>query len=363
MVRACQKEQRHSRIGATALYSRALSRLDRRSDSLPAFAGVHARAGHTTAAARLQPLAERILSALPGRRQGWIAIWALVPWLNAGANLALDTETKSAVWGQSGTVVVLNYAALSVAIALAIWGSRRIAARVEESCGTVPFREVDSVTAPLLGAVGVAVAFGTSAFVEDGAIAAVLRGVTWLVVGAALWTFLWTYVSLQLGLYRLGGEHVTDAARVDPGLGLRPLGNVAFTGLWILLAWLVPLVLTGLSDVVGVAIGAAVLAAALATFFLSLVRLHRRMVEAKAEELTLARELYAQAYAPVRETPTLETLERQRTLLAAADALETRAKAIHDWPIDEGTLARVITIATSVVAITIGRLILDPFGL
>jgi hypothetical protein len=44
-------------------------------------------------------------------------------------------------------------------------------------------------------------------------------------------------------------------------------------------------------------------------------------------------------------------------------ALEKRAQAIHEWPIDEGILARVITIATSVIAITIGRLILDPLGL
>jgi len=79
--------------------------------------------------------------------------------------------------------------------------------------------------------------------------------------------------------------------------------------------------------------------------------------------LKLARDLYAQAYAPVRARPTLETLEQQRNLLSAADALEKRAKAIHDWPIDEGTFARVITIATSVVAILIGRLILGPLGL
>jgi hypothetical protein len=46
---------------------------------------------------------------------------------------------------------------------------------------------------------------------------------------------------------------------MDPGLGLRPLGDVAFMGLWILLASLVPLVLTGLPDVVGVVIGVAVL--------------------------------------------------------------------------------------------------------
>jgi hypothetical protein len=130
-----------------------------------------------------------------------------------------------------------------------------------------------------------------------------------------------------------------------------------------LLAWLVPVVLTGLPDVVGFAIGVIVLAGALATFFLSLVRLHRQMVNVKEGELAIARELFAEAYQPVRTAPTLEALERQHRLLSAADALEKRAGAIHEWPIDEGTVARVITIATSVIAITVGRLILDPFGL
>lgn len=311
----------------------------------------------------LQPLTERVLGALPGARSAWVAAWALVPWANGAVNLVLDTESKSAVWEQSGTLVVLNYAAVSLAVVLSIWGSRRIARRLEELGRGGHFRELNSVAAPLLGACSTAVAFGITAFVQDGVIAALLRGATWLVVGAALWSFLWTFVPIQAGLYRLGGEPVDDAARMDPGLGLRPFGDVAFTGLWVLLAWLVPLVLTGLPDDVGFGIGVAVLALALATFFLSLVRLHHRMVEVKAEELALARDLYAQAYGPVRESPTLETLERQRSLLSAADALEQRAKAIHDWPIDEGTFARVLTIATSVVAITIGRLILDPFGL
>jgi hypothetical protein len=130
-----------------------------------------------------------------------------------------------------------------------------------------------------------------------------------------------------------------------------------------LLAWLVPVLLTGLPDIVGVAIGVLVLGGALATFFLSLLRIHRQMVEVKASELAIARELYAQAYEPVRAARTLEVLERQARLLGAADALEKRARAIYEWPIDEGTLARVITIATSVIAITIGRLILDPLGL
>jgi hypothetical protein len=76
-----------------------------------------------------------------------------------------------------------------------------------------------------------------------------------------------------------------------------------------------------------------------------------------------ARDLYAQAYEPVRTTPSLEVLEQQHSLLSAADALEKRARAIHDWPIEEGTWAWVIGIATSVVAIAYARLILNPLGL
>jgi hypothetical protein len=304
----------------------------------------------------------------------WILAWALIPWLNAGANLLLETEARSAVWEQSRTFVILNYAALSSAIAIVLWGAARIARRLE----TLPaatlnvldidtsdrFRDVNSVAGPLVGAAATAIAFGVTALVEDGVTSALLRGATWFPVGVALWSFLWTYASLCLGLDRLGRERIRSAAAVgDSTLGLRPLGGVAFTGLWMLLAWLVPLLLTGLPDIVGVVIGVVVLGGALAAFLLSLLRLHRRMVEVKESELAAARELYAEAYEPVRTAPTLEALERQHTLLSAADSLDKRAHAIHEWPIDEGIVARVITISTSVMAITVARLILDPLGL
>jgi hypothetical protein len=87
------------------------------------------------------------------------------------------------------------------------------------------------------------------------------------------------------------------------------------------------------------------------------------MVAVKEAEVASARELYAQAYEPVRTEGTLEALERQHSLLSAAEALEQRARAIHDWPIDEGTWAWVITLATSVVAITVGRLVVNTLGL
>ena len=75
---------------------------------------------------RLRPVTERILGRLPGPRALWIAVWALAPWLNAGANLLLETGERSAVWEQSRVLVVLNYAALSFAVVMALWGTERI---------------------------------------------------------------------------------------------------------------------------------------------------------------------------------------------------------------------------------------------
>lgn len=60
---------------------------------------------------QLRPLTERVLGRLPGSpRTVWIVAWAAVPWLNAGANLLLEDEARSAVWEQSGVLVALNYA-------------------------------------------------------------------------------------------------------------------------------------------------------------------------------------------------------------------------------------------------------------
>jgi hypothetical protein len=87
------------------------------------------------------------------------------------------------------------------------------------------------------------------------------------------------------------------------------------------------------------------------------------MVEVKERELAMARALYAEAYKAVRVKATLDALERQRALLAGADALEKRAEAIHEWPVDQGTLAVVFGITTSMVAVVIARLVLSLAGL
>jgi hypothetical protein len=321
----------------------------------------------------LHPVSERVLATLGRRRRLGIAVWALVPWVNAGVNLLLGDRT-SAVWEQGAVLVVLNYGALSLAVALSLWGARHIARRLEDlqvetselliGEASEPFRGVNSVVGPVFASGVTAAALGVTALVQEGVVPAVVRGTTWFVLGIALFSFVWTYGATLLGINLLGRARLDpEALHVDPGLGLQPLGAVASTGLWMLLAWLVPVLLTGLPDVVGAVIGGLVLAAALATFFLSMVGLHRQMVAVKKDELAVARELYAKAYQPVHASPTLDTLEQQRNLLSAADALEKRASSIHEWPFAERTPTLVITVITSVTAMIIGRLILDPLGL
>ena len=323
---------------------------------------------------RLRPVSDRILARLGGRRAAWIAAWALVPRANAGANLLLGSDRTSAVWEQSTVLVVLNYAALSFGVLVVLWGAALIARRLEAlrdatsdllvGEASEPFRGVSSVAGPLVASALTAVTFGGVTLVDEGWLPALVRGATWFVLGVALFGFVWTYGALLLGLDRLGRARLDpDALHVEPGLGLQPLGGVASTGLWMLLVWLVPVVVTGLPDVAGAVIGMLVLAAVLASFFLSMVGLHRQMVAVKRGQLAVVRGLYAQAYAPVHAAPTLEALERQRTLLAAADALEKRASAIHEWPFAERTTTLVSTVVTIVTAMTIGRLILDPLGL
>jgi hypothetical protein len=321
------------------------------------------------------PLTERILSRLPGPRLAWVVAWALVPWLNLAVILAVGAGG----WARPGVPLaeVLNRTAVSLAVLLSLWG----AARITDELGTLRpalanvveqqepeverlFHGIDSTLVPLLLTAAAVVVLPLDEALAGQPVAALIQAATWVVLGIPLWTAVWVYLTLQIGLNRLGRGHLTlEAYRGDRSLGLRPVGRLAFTGFWMLFGSVGPLVLTGSSDLPGVVVGSGVLVAGVGLFFLSLRRLNRQMVAAKQRELERALDLYTQAYQAVRAEPTLEVLQRQVGLLSAAEALEKRAERIQEWPFDEATFARVVTIASSVAAIIIGRLILGPAGL
>ena len=322
------------------------------------------------------PLTERILSRLPGPRVAWMLVWALVPWVNLLAVRVTGAEDWAGT-GATPAAEVLNRAAVSCAILLSLWGAARITDELrrvgmaltevveqDERDVHALFRGVDSTIAPLLlTAAGVLVLPLDEALTGEPR-AAVIQAVTWVVIGIPLWTAVWVYLTLQLGFDRLGrGQLTLLGYRGDRSLGLRPVGRLAFTGFWMLLGSVGPLVLTNASDPPGVILGITVLVVGVGLFFLSLRRLNRQMGAVKQRELDLARDLYMQAYETVRHQPTLQVLQGQVGLLNAAEALEKRAERIQEWPFDEATFARVITIASSAAATIIARFLLDPIGL
>jgi hypothetical protein len=319
-----------------------------------------------------RPLTEKVLSRLPGPRRLWIVVWALVPWLNL-AVVALPNG-----FGQGRLMnplaEILNRAAVSVAILLSLWGTARIFERLrrlppvlsavieqDERDVAALFRGMDSKAVPLvLTAASVLILPIDEALTGD-IRAALIQALTWMIIGIPLWTAIWTYLSVQLGLRSLGRGHLTlQTYQGDRSLGLRPVGQLAFTGFWLLLGVVAPLVVTNASDIPGAAVGILVLLAGLALFFLSLRGVHRQMVIIKHRELDIARALYMQAYQQVRDQPTLKVLEQQAGLLTAAEALEKRAERIQAWPFDETTFAQVLTIASSATAGILARLIADP---
>jgi hypothetical protein len=304
----------------------------------------------------------------------WAGLWAAVPWFNLAV---LTTWAATWAWDDIPLAEILNRTAVTFAILLSLWGSARIATElrrlqddlvqvVEQDQPDVErlFGGVDNVVAPLLLTVAVGLVLPLDELLRGEPTEAVIQLVTWLVIGLPLATALWLYLVLQVGLTRLGRGHLTlQGYHGDRSLGLQPVGRLAFTGFWTLFGAIGPLVLTGFSDPPVVAVGSAVLVAGVVMFFVSLQGLHRQMEAVRKRELDRALTLYQRAYEQVQQTPTLEVLQQQAGMLNAAESLEKRAERIQAWPFDEATFARVITIASSVAAVIIARLILAPAGL
>jgi hypothetical protein len=151
------------------------------------------------------------------------------------------------------------------------------------------FGGVDSGTVPLLLTVAIGVVLPVDEFLAGEPEAAIIQTATWLLIGIPLSTAVWVYVILQLGLNRLGRRRMTmPAYRGDRTLGMQPVGSLAFTGFWMLVGAVTPLILTGVSDLRSVLVGILVLTAGVALFFLSLRGLHSQMAMVKRQEVDLA---------------------------------------------------------------------------
>lgn len=324
------------------------------------------------------PLTERILATFPGSRWIWIVLWSLlaVPltFFLLRVIAAVEPTSEALAGGQPG---LWESAAIVNATLLSLWGARKLAGDLERTEPAIsrltldegpkadrPIRGMDSLLGPMALTFALVGLNAALIGLEYGWRIALVTFPINFVIELPLLTFFWAYASVLVGLNRLGRHRLRlDATPGDRTLGLRPVGRLAFTGFWIFSVGFAPILIVTATSTPTLVLNLVFFLIGFALFLLSLNRLHQQMVEAKRTHMELARQLYADAYAPLVRSPRVRTLQAQTPLLTAAESLEKRSAGIQEWPFDEVLTGRIAIIVTSVVATVIARIILDALEL
>jgi hypothetical protein len=328
----------------------------------------------TTADSSRLLLTERILAALPGPRAAWVIVWALVAVVRLGVLLLIVNATGIAVESQASVASSLGQAILGYVILVVLLGTPVLVRRAYELdpvlMAVAPsrpaatwFARMTSVAGPLLlVAIGVAASV-PSTFAEFGVVVAIVDVVLLATVMLPIMTFVWAYATLLLGLDRLGRTELQLADfPQDRALGLGGIGSVAMTGFWVLVVGAAPLLIFAGGDLVTLGTSVTTLAVVVGLFILSMVRLHGQMRAAKARYVAMTRGLVARAYAPVRATADLATLQANKPALEAAQALAQRAETLLEWPIDERMVAWITVVVTGVATSLVVRFVIAAVG-
>jgi hypothetical protein len=321
-----------------------------------------------------EPITERVLDWIGGPRWLWIVVWALIA-LVRPLILVLSLTASGQTLDAAGWInVLIPQAALGYVTLVSLVGTSRIfrgaralapdlAALTHGERGSALFPWMASVAGPLalLGIVS-AVSFVTNVRTW-GPVSGVADLPLLIANTLPIMTFVWTYLALLAGVNALGRFRLAlDPFPQDRTLGLGPVGSLALTGFWLVLAAAIPLIVVAADNLPTVSMSLAVIGVSTALFFLSMFRLHRQLAAAKSRYVGLARSLYAEAYAPVRTKPSLKALQTQAPALDVAQALVERAERVQEWPIDERATAWVAVVVTGAVTSLLVRLVLAATG-
>ncbi len=322
--------------------------------------------GTDAVGAPLRPLTERVLARLGRPRLLWMFAWGLLSFAAYEVTFRVFQAPT-----YSGRIVAAYVNLLSLwAIAKVTADLKAIRPLVQRLTGRAagtdlwPFQAAESVVGPVALGVMETILWNVVDFLRyPSPVTAILipiSFVAWLPAETALWFF----GALLIGLHRLGRTSLRLIPfEEDRSLGLRPLGSVAFTSFVVLTAAMLPLIATQWRDLRGATTGLLFFLGFVALFFASMQRLHWQMIKAKASALEQTHHLYVEAFQPIRAQWSLERVAEQSARLTATEAIERRAAAIQEWPLDEGLLARLAAIITSVIGVILARLILSRFGL
>src|SRR5215207_3187086 len=328
------------------------------------------------AADQTLPVTERLLNRLPRPRAAWVLVWAAIP-VVAGL---LPSAYLATVGAKPLPVRLLIGLVFAYVVVLAFWAVGRfttesnlversvdqLAAGPEQAAGPV-FRGMASTMGPL----ALTLVFVTVTVWRTAVLADPWTALRWLPVAVLLnlplLTAVWVYLTLLLGLNRLGRRSLSlTAFPQDLSLGLGEVGRLAFTAFWIYGAGFAPVLVVNFTNPIGLLLILGLFLLGVLAFFGCLQGLHHQLLTARRHYLAWAGRLYARAYEPIR-SGSLAALGEQAQLLEAAEVLHRRAEAIQQWPFQQRRLVQIAgivgTVVTFVITGILTRLILVRLGL
>ena len=319
----------------------------------------------------LRPLTERILERLPGPRALWVTVWAGLPLVLLA--LPLTFNLVSSTGGARAGSELLTAVVYIYVVALSLWAARtmaRDAAKVEQRLaalqpGGEAFREIGYALVPLVMTVITSVVGVVAAWRTTGDWRPLVLFPLPFLINLSLMTALWTYLAVLIGLDRLGRRklRLDDAFPADPGLGLTPVGALAFRVFLIFVAGFLPLLVVSFVNPVYLILDLVLFAPGVALFVLSLYRLHRQMIATRRRHVERARALFVQAHGPHWESGDLAGWRRDSGMLLAVAEMERRANSTSTWPFSSGSRAVILTLTIGLSVTLIGRLITFTLGL
>jgi hypothetical protein len=331
------------------------------------------RAGSSPDQAYL-PLTERILDRLGRPRSFWIALWSLVPLASPLVFIGAIRATGQSLSAAEITDLLATQAVLAYACLIFLWGggllgerARSLREHLHQIAPAVArsdlFRTIGRRAGPLLLTATVAAIITAGGWLRYGPLPPLAALPLLLIYLFPILGFLWAYVSILVDINRLGALPLAlDVFPQDRTLGLAKIGGLAGSGLGLVLIAALPVLLAGSDEPVTFGISLAIVALTIGAFILSVWRLHRQMVVAKARYVSLARGLYADAYAPIRKEPSVERMAKQASALQIAQSLEARAHDVVTWPFDDGTIRFMAVVVTGVVTSLVVRALFAAVG-
>jgi len=295
------------------------------------------------------PLTERVLARLPGWRWPWMVAWSL---LAGGPYYVTQLANPHAPYPGDGFVVTATFGAL-----MSLWGAgmltRRLGALLPGLAELLPderdpgaiFGALGSRRWPLILTFLSSVAFEGADFVTAPSLVTAVRVPLIFIGTLAGITAMWVVGALLVATYRIGARRLAlRPFYLDPGLGLKALGRLAFAGFIILIAFLGPVMVATAGDLRADIFMYISVFGGVGLFFLSLSTLHAQAAAAKAERLAWARALYAGAIAPLESGADADALATRSASLLAAAEIERKVLAIPEWPIDDWIWRTIVAI-------------------